>query len=137
MILADANVLSETSKKLSTANVLAWIAQHEREIHVPTVVLAELRYGCEKLPASAKRRELEHWLAALTLRFEKRILSFDRAAAEAHGKLRARLKALGKPANAPDSYIAAMALALECPVATRNVRDFQWTGTALVNPWEA
>ena len=136
MILADSNVLSETSKADPDRKVLGWIAARLPQLYLPAPALSELRYGCEKLAKSAKRRALEKWLADLLVQFEDRILPFDCNAAEAHGELRARLKAIGRPCPPTDSYIAAMALALDCPVATRNVDDFQWTGAALLNPWQ-
>ncbi len=137
MILADTNVLSETSASRADPQVLHWIGENLPQLYLPTPVLAELRYGCEKLPKSAKRRDLEEWLANLTIRFADRILAFDQPAAEALGAMRARLKAIGKHCPANDSYIAAMALAHTCPVATRNVSDYEWTGVALINPWDA
>ena len=137
MILADANLLSETSKPRPDPQVVEWLVSNFARVFLPTPVLAELRYGCEKLPPSAKRRELEDWLADLTIQFDDRIVSFDRRAAEAHGALRARLKAIGKPCPPSDSYIAAMALAFDCPLATHNVKDFEWTGVALIDPWTA
>lgn len=135
MILADTNVLSETSTSRPNPRVLRWIGEHLPQLYLPTPVLAELRYGCAKLPASAKRRDLEAWLSDLTIQFADRILAFDQPAAEAHGVMRARLKAMGKLCPANDSYIAAMALAHNCPVATRNVPDFESTGVALIDPW--
>jgi toxin FitB len=137
LILADANVLSETSKQHRDPNVLAWIGANWPELYLPTPVLAELRYGCAKLPESAKRRELEKWLADLTIQFDDRIVPFDQKAAEAHGTLRAKLKAIGKPCPPSDSYVAAMGLSFDCPIATRDVADFAWTGVKLINPWEA
>lgn len=136
MILVDANVLSETSKRDPDRKVVAWIAAHLPRLFLPAPALAELRYGCEKLPQSAKRNELEAWLADLVVLLDDRILPFDRAAAEQHGALRARLKGAGKPCPPSDSYIAAMALALRCPLATRNVTDFRSTNVEMVNPWE-
>jgi toxin FitB len=137
LILADANLLSETSKANPDGKVLAWIEAAFDQLYLPTPVLAELRYGCEKLPPSAKRRELENWLADLITQFEMRILPFDQLAAEAHGILRAKLKAIGKPCSPSDSYIAAIALSYACPIATRDVGDFAWTGAQLLNPWTA
>ncbi|MEQ1549255.1 MAG: PIN domain-containing protein [Chakrabartia sp.] len=133
--MADANLLSEASKTQRDPSVIEWIETNFHRLYLPTPVLAELRYGCAKLPKSAKRRELENWLADLMIHMEDRILPFDQAAAEAHGKLRALLHSIGKPCSPSDSYIAAMALALDCQLATRNVRDFAWTGVKLVNPW--
>lgn len=136
MILADSNVLSETSKAEPDRKVASWIAAHLAQLYLPAPALSELRYGCEKLPQSAKRRQLEEWLGDLIVLFEGRILPFDQRAAEAHGVLRARLKANGKPCPPTDSYIAAMAVSRGCPVATRNVSDFQWTEVPILNPWE-
>ncbi|MBF9150208.1 PIN domain-containing protein [Novosphingobium jiangmenense] len=137
MILADTNVLSETASLRPNQQVLRWIAANLSKLYIPTPVLAELRYGCEKLPQSNKRRELEAWLANLTIQFSDRIVAFDQSSAEAHGAMRAHLKAAGKHCPANDSYIAAIALAHDCPVATRNQSDFAWTGAALIDPWNA
>ena len=137
MIIADANLLSETSKAAPDQLVLDWIAAHYGQLHLTTPVLSELRYGCEKLPPSKRRNELESWLSDLLIQFADRILPFDQDAAEAHGAMRARLNAIGKTCSPSDSYIAGIALSVGCPVATRNVDDFQWTGVRLVNPWEA
>jgi predicted nucleic acid-binding protein len=135
LILADANLLSEPTKLEPDIRVLAWLEMNFDQIYLPTPVLAELRYGCEKLTQSAKRREFESWLADLTTKLEERIVTFDQRAAEAHGVLRARLQQLGKPCPPSDSYIAAIALSHDCELATRNEKDFQWTGVRLVNPW--
>ena len=136
MILADTNLLSETSKPQPDPIVVAWIETKFEQLYLPTPVLAELRYGCEKLPQSAKRRELEQWLDDILVQFENRIVPLDRLAAETHGVLRAKLNAIGKPCSPSDSYIAAIALSHDCPIATRNTCDFEWTGVKLIDPWE-
>jgi toxin FitB len=33
--------------------------------------------------------------------------------------------------------IAAQSLSREATIATRNVKDFTWTGVTLINPWDA
>jgi toxin FitB len=35
-----------------------------------------------------------------------------------------------------DMQLAAQAEAYGATIATRNVRDFEWTGVRVVNPWE-
>jgi toxin FitB len=136
LILADSNLLSETSKLKQDPTVSEWIKSNFPLLYLPTPALAELRYGCAKLVQSTKRRELEQWLDDLLIGLGDRVLPFDRSAAEAHGYLRAKMKAIGKPRSPTDSYIAAIALSRDCPVATRNTDDFEWTGVRLVNPWE-
>ena len=36
-----------------------------------------------------------------------------------------------------DIQLAAQALSRDCPLATRNTRDFAWTGVRLIDPWQA
>jgi predicted nucleic acid-binding protein len=43
---------------------------------------------------------------------------------------------LMKEAALADAQIAALALDEQATVATRNVKDFEPSGAALVNPWE-
>ena len=135
MILADANLLSETSKPQRDQRVIDWIELNFAQLYLVTPVLAELRYGCAKLPQSKKRRELEIWLDDLIIQLDDRIVLFDQPSAEMHGNLRAHLQSIGKTCSPSDSYIAAMGLALDCPIATRNVKHFENTGVKILNPW--
>ncbi|MFC7499466.1 type II toxin-antitoxin system VapC family toxin [Enterovirga sp. GCM10030262] len=135
MIVLDTNVPSETSKARRDENAMRWLAEHDARLWLPTIALAELRYGVEKLPPSRQRTDLEHWLTGLIQHFAGRLIAFDAKAAEAHGRLRARLRAMGKPMDAPDSYIAAIALANGAPVATRNTGHFTHSGVKLIDPW--
>ncbi|MEO0500496.1 MAG: PIN domain-containing protein [Pseudomonadota bacterium] len=136
MILVDTNVLSETSRRDGNIVVLDWIARHAHELHIPVFVVAELRFGCERLENSRSRNRLERWLADLLSFYHDRIVPFEQADADLHGRVRARLQQMGRPASAPDSYIAAMGLARKCPVATRNDTDFAPSGVEIVNPWK-
>jgi predicted nucleic acid-binding protein len=137
LIVLDTNVPSETSKPRRDPNVMQWLVANDDQLWLPTIALAELHYGVEKLPPSRQRVRLEAWLTAQSYRYANRMLPFDAAAAEAHGKLRARLKAIGKPMEAPDSYIAAIAIAQGAPVATRNIGHFIHAGVTLIDPWQA
>jgi toxin FitB len=136
VIAVDTNVLSETSRKRPDPGVVRWLAEHHAQLWMSAIVLAELRYGVEKLPQSRQRNELEQWLMHLAAGFEGRRLPFEEAA-QAHGRLRARLKGLGKPMSPADSYLAATALSLGIPVATRNLSDFRHAEVHLIDPWTA
>ena len=68
--------------------------------------------------------------------YEEKVLSFDRAAAEIYGDLMASLQRSGRTVGQSDLMIAAIALANNAAVATRNVRDFAPTGVPVHNPFE-
>lgn len=131
--LVDANVLSEPTKPVPDAGVIAWLREHERELAVSPVVLGELEYGILILPASRRRKRLEDWFGILKERLC--VLEFDNPVAGEWAQLLARLKRRGKAMPIKDSLIAATALAHGLSVATRNVDDFKRAGVKVVNPF--
>ena len=64
-----------------------------------------------------------------------RILPFDSGAARAYAEIVAARRAAGRPVSQSDSQIAAIARSRGMAVATRNVRDFEGAGVAVVDPW--
>ena len=134
MILVDTNVWSETSKPNGSRKVVRWIADNKNQLWLSTIVIAEIRAGIENPDAADKRNEIEDWLATIEKVQASRTLFFDRPAAYALGKL-----LISKPQDKKmlDALLAAQAIAHDCPIATRNVKDFEWTGVKLINPWEA
>ena len=137
MILVDTNVLSEPTRPAPHATVIEWLRANRAELWLPSLVIAELRYGSEKLPPSRKRRQLEEFEAEILKQYRGRIVDFHVAAAQVHGVLRAKLRRLGKPVEAPDTYVAAIAISRQAAIATRNRAHFEHTGVALIDPWNA
>lgn len=136
MILLDTNVLSELTRPTPSVQVVTWLAVNEPSLAVPTIALAEVRYGISRLPQGRRRSSLLDFWRAACERFRGRILSFDRRAAEAYGDIAARAERSGRRLNVQDGQIAAIALVHRVQVATRNVADFEPSGVALVNPWD-
>ena len=139
MILLDTNVVSEIFKPAPAEAVRAWLdARRDIDVHLCSPVLAELRYGLERLPPGRRKSHLAAQIARLqTDIFLGRVLPFDEAAATAYGGLVAGCERRGQPISTMDAMIAAVALAHHAVLATRNVRHFAHTGLDLVNPFEA
>ncbi len=133
MILVDTNVWSETLKSPCEPRVANWLQINREQLWLSVIVIAEIRQGVELPKAAAKRPKLEAWLNWLEANNQTRILDFDSECAHVFGALLARRN---NEANMLDVQIAAQAIANRLPVATRNVKDFAWTGVRLVNPWE-
>ena len=137
MILLDTNVWSALNHPSRNSEAVRWIVAHAAEAWLSTIVIAEIRLGIENPQAAARRPALEQWLADLELSYRERTLVFDAPAAHWFGKLIARRKMEKQETKLLDIQLAAQALSRECAVATRNVRDFAWTGVRLVDPWTA
>jgi hypothetical protein len=137
VILVDTNVWSALNRPASHPQVSIWFAANATQVWLSTIVIAEIRFGIENPTTAARRPALERWLADIELAHAGRTLSFDSAAAHIFGTLVARRKLQKQETKLLDLQIAAQAMAHDCPVATRNVKDFAWTGVALIDPWRA
>lgn len=135
MILLDTNVLSELSKPSPDEKVVAWLGQTEPALAIPTIALAEMAYGVEKLTEGKRREQLRAALQRLAASFDDRLLAFDLRAAWAYGDILSSARKAGRSMSVPDAAIAAIAWSNGCALATRNIKDFQTTGVELVNPW--
>jgi toxin FitB len=136
VILADTNIWGAVNRPTQNPQVCLWVAKNAPDIWLSTIVIAEIRLGIENPKAAAKRADLEQWLEDIESAHESRILAFDRDAAHVFGRLIASRKLEKQETKLLDLQIAAQGIARDATVATRNVKDFAWTGVRLVNPWE-
>lgn len=122
--LLDTNVLSEPLRPQPARRVLEWIEEHRREAATAAPVWHELRFGCRRLPSSARRRLLESYLNDV-LRPSLPVLPYDDEAAEWHAEERARLAGEGRTPPFVDGQIAAVAAIHRLAVVTLNPSDFR------------
>lgn len=134
MIIPDTNVWSELTRNAGNPRVLDWLERHNDVLWLSAIVIAEIRAGLESPQAGTKRAGLEIWLHTLENEYRERTLPFDPAAAHALGIL---LVTKPQQNKMLDTLLAAQAIAHDCQLATRNVKDFAWTGVKMLNPWEA
>lgn len=137
MIFLDTNVVLETLRKIPDRAVVAWLTHHDAELALPTVTIAELAYGIEKIRPDQRAARLEQGLADWRHRFADRIFALTEEAALAYGRIMGIAARHGHVMTAPDGMIAAIALVNGGRPATRNLADFKTTGLDLVSPWSA
>lgn len=139
MIVLDTNVISELMRSEPHPAVLSWIGgQPVAALHTTTITQAEVLYGVALLPDGRRRNALgaaAH--AVFDEDFAGRVLPFDGAAAHHFAELVAARRRAGKPIEAFDAQIAAIALTAGATLATRDTGDFADCGLTVVNPWQA
>jgi predicted nucleic acid-binding protein len=138
MIVLDTNVVSEPWKPQPDMRVLRWLeTQAFNSLYLSTPVLAELRFGAERLDAGVRRDRLRALIDRLEQEgYRGRILPFDVIAAAEFGRLAAFRERIGKRMEPMDASIAAIASANRAVLATRDIDDFTDLGLELVNPFE-
>jgi predicted nucleic acid-binding protein len=138
MILLDTNVLSEMMLPRPAPAVVRWMDQQPRlSVWTTTVNVFEIRAGLLAIPAGKQQTELqERFERILSFAIQGRLVSFDRAAAEAAAELHARGLKKGRSREYRDTMIAGIVLASHATLATRNVKHFEDIAKSVVNPWE-
>ena len=135
MIFLDTNVVSEPLRLQPDPNVLAWLKRHDAVLSISSVVIGELAFGIEKIRPDQRAVRLAAGLEEWRRRFAGRIFAFTEDAAVCYGLIMGEASRTGRPMSAQDGMIAAIAKIHNATLATRNTRDFENAGIAVVNPW--
>jgi predicted nucleic acid-binding protein len=137
--LLDTNIISNVVKPQPSQALLSWMtARRDEDLFIASLTLAEIRRGILEKPVGRKRATLDAWFSGPEgpqALFVDRILPFDDKAGLIWAGLMAEGKAAGRPRNALDMIIAAVAGANACVVVTDNEKDF--TGIEIINPTHA
>ncbi len=139
MIVLDTNVLSELMRSKPAEMVAKWLAARPAlHLFTTSVTQAEIGYGLALMSLGARRGALEAAVDRMFLEdFRGRVLPFDTAAAHEYPAIAAARKQQGRPIASFGAMIAAIALSRGAVVATRNVKDFEGCGVAVIDPWWA
>jgi tRNA(fMet)-specific endonuclease VapC len=121
--LLDTNVISEPLRPGPNPLVLEKLHLNQNDLAISAVTWHELWFGCQRLPASARRRAIETYLLDVVAP-SLAILPYDHRAAEWHARERARLSVLGRLPPFADGQIAAIAGMNDLILVTFNAIDF-------------
>ena len=133
MYLLDTNVISETRRTSPNRAVLAWFAATPTDqLSVAAVTLGELQAGVEMTRGQdpLKAQAIATWIDAVAASYAVLPMDgpvFRQWAILMHRRSRDLLE---------DAMIAATAIVHSLTVVTRNVRDFERFGVAVINPFE-
>jgi tRNA(fMet)-specific endonuclease VapC len=89
------------------------------EIKIPVIVHSELVYGVLK---SSRKKENSHKLREFLMPFE--IVSYTELMSETYAEIRAGSESKGNPVGPNDLLIAAIVMAYNGTLATRNTKEF-------------
>jgi len=132
--LLDTSIVSSPASKTPNPEIVRRLDEHGHECAIAAPVWHELTYGYRRLPRGKRRAALETYLHDV-VQASFPILPYDEVAAAWHGRERARLEALGRPAPYADGQIAAIAHANGLVLVTVNARDFTWFKGLEVENW--
>ena len=134
MYLLDTNVVSELRRPRPHPAVMQWVEQQLPErLFLSSVTVGEIQTGIERTREQdpAKAAEIELWLETHVVDSYD-VLPVDVLAFREWARLMHRRSDV----LTNDAMIAAVAVVNRLTVVTRNVRDFELLGVAVINPFE-
>jgi predicted nucleic acid-binding protein len=137
LIFLDTNVVSETLRKSPSEAVIAWLVRHDAELALPTVTIAKIAFGIQKIRPDQRAERLEQGLSDWRRRVADRLFGLTEEAALAYGDIMGTAGRQGRGMSPPDGMIAAIARVNGGRLATRNLVDFATTNLDLISPWKA
>ncbi|MBM3514554.1 MAG: type II toxin-antitoxin system VapC family toxin [Alphaproteobacteria bacterium] len=134
-VLLDTCVLSEVRRLDANPAVRDAVEACRGQAFISVISIGELAKGIAMLPGGRRKANLARWLDGIEKFFDDRILAVDRVVARKWGEFTADAARKGRALDPSDGKIAATAAIHGMTVMTRNVRDFEFTGVPLLNPW--
>lgn len=132
MFLLDTDVLSALRRPDRTPTIAKWLSSRRTvDLHLSVVSIGEIERGIARQRArdAAFAEALASWLDRVLRLYGDRILGLDAPTARRWGQLSASIGHQGA-----DLLIAATALEHGLTVVTRNVRHYEPTGVAVLDP---
>lgn len=131
--LVDTDLLSLLERRKAPAKLLRWVQEHEGDIFLSVVSMAELQFGVDHAPET-HRASLRNWLAETRRKLSPAIEELSEPVLVRWKELLLELKAKNRTMTCEDSLIAATALHLRHTIATHNTRHFDPAGVPLLDP---
>jgi tRNA(fMet)-specific endonuclease VapC len=127
--LLDTNIISDLARH-PRGRVAERIAEvGDENVCTSIIVAAEVRFGLLKTPSPKLTTHVEAVIGALD------VLPFAPPADHAYVRLRRDLEARGRPIGANELLIAPHAIAAECTLVTRNMREFARIDQLALENW--
>ena len=137
-MIVDTNVVSEMMRGDPTDTVSAWLRTCDAgTLGIAAVTVQEITFGLTRMtPGVRQQRLAEAWDRLMHRDMALFVHPLSSLMAQAAALLQVRREQPGRHLGVADAQIAATALVLGHPLATRNTRDFEGLGVTLINPWE-
>lgn len=130
MQLSDTNVISELMRPAPDPGAVEW-ASAQAGLCITVITVDELVFGLRKRGSL----RLTAWFDRFT--DQVKVLDITAPIARRAGELRALLQANGQVRTQADMLIAATAQVHGMTLVTRNTRDFDGCGIAVLNPFRS
>ena len=135
LYLVDTCVISEVMKPKPNNDVVEWLCDNSNELRLSSVTVKELYYGALRMNDDKRKDALLTSIENIIWLYNEDIIPFDKRAAVVCARMHNRAQREGSTPTIEDLEIAATCLSNDMTLVTRNVKDFDYLGVALFNPF--
>jgi predicted nucleic acid-binding protein len=128
MQLSDTNIISELMRPAPDAGVQAWAAR-QNGLCISVITVDELVFGLRRRSSARLVAWFDRFIEQVT------VLDITAPVARRAGEMLAQLQGSGQARTQADMLIAATAQLHGLTLVTRNTRDFDGCGIAVLNPF--
>ena len=132
----DTNVVSEIAKPNPCENVIDWFWEYGEQAYLPSVSIEELYYGIFIMPDGKRKRAIRDIIDGIVKDLSDRTLPYDGFSAYLCAEMHANAKGIGRASSIEDYMIAAICKANNAVLVTHNVKDFDYLGIDIVDPFD-
>ncbi len=122
--ILDTNIISELVRYNADFNVLKKLVEHNSDCATTVFTIQEMLYGAERLQDEERKNYILDFIENDVLETYP-VMNYDTKAARIHAKILAETRRTGKIVPADDTFIAAIALAEDMTLVTRNTKHFE------------
>lgn len=136
LYMVDTCVISEIMKPKPNNDVVEWLCDNSNELRLSSVTVKELYYGALRMDDGKRKDALLTSIENIIWLYNEDIIPFDKRAAVVCARMHNRVQREGFTPTIEDLEIAATCLSNDMTLVTRNVKDFDYLGVPLFNPFE-
>jgi predicted nucleic acid-binding protein len=129
MFLVDTNIISELARPRPNTGVTKW-AETANSVALSVITVEEIYFGLFWKP----NLKIQSWFDAFLGQYCE-VFPITPEIAKGSAQMRGRLQSKGRSRSQADMLIAATAEHHQLTLVTRNVRDFDDCGLAVLNPF--
>lgn len=133
--VADTNVVSELMKREPSLRVVDWLMDHNGQIYLTSITVKELYFGMLRLPDGKRKKLLDKAITGIVMDCSDKTFPFDAFCGYLCAKLHSQAVASGHTPTIEDLMIASICQRNDAVLVTRNVKDFDYLGLEVVNPF--
>ena len=134
MFLLDTNIISELARAHPNPGVTKAIRQHQEMMAIPSLVWHEMLYGVERLATGQRKSALARFLRDVVAPIFP-VLPYRDHEASIHAHFRAIQEGDGFTVPFVDGQIAAIAMANNLILVSRNTSDFAHIPGLMLENW--